>query len=272
MSKKIAVFLFLLAHLSVYAQFEISTIGARSAAMGGCSVALNDFWSGVHNMASPALHTRNTIGLAYRQNYLMEGMAYKSIATALPTRHYGTWTACYTHYGNIDYNEQTASAGYAMQIGKNLFLGGAVNYLHRGTSDPHYKPLNLLTVGVGLRYHANDKLAVGFCTKNPTMTTIDAAHHIRIPTTMNLGIAYQALPQLLTTAEIDKNIYYRPTVRLGIEYRLHQTFMARIGFSSNPATYTFGVSYCHTLGTIDLAMQTHSILGISPQLSATFWL
>ena len=60
-------------------QYIFAPSGARSAGMGDCGVALYDLHSATLNIAAAARIGEPQIALAYRQDFMLSELAYKSI-------------------------------------------------------------------------------------------------------------------------------------------------------------------------------------------------
>lgn len=214
-------------------------------------------------------NTRFQAGFSYIQHHLMpiseqHGALFAKLGI-------GTADIQFSNFGNDDYRETSFSAGYSLRILSNLALGANMHLLSSNTSDPHYNDLPpSLTFSVGILYHEKTKYSIGAKIFNPIFTKLGDEQGSRIPVVMNIGGGYHLNKSWLATAEIEKNIYLHHTARFGLEYCYNELLFARIGFSSNPSTWSFGLGYCGGHTTIDLAAQVHSILGITPQISASY--
>lgn len=260
----------LLISTSARAQFEYQTISARGNAMGGCFATLNDYWSNVSNIAGAANINHIGIGLAFRQNYIINNQSYKSLAITLPTGEIGTTITTYTHYGNTTYNEQKLAIGYAMHISNYITLGITIDYLHSDVNNTHYQSLNAFTFDAGLQIYPTNKLIIGANIFNPINIAIQTNIAYHIPCLINIGISYQLFKNFLCSIEFNKNIYHPATLNIGLEYNINQFLQARIGFSTYTQIIGFGIGWKNKHYAIDLSSQIHPSLGISPQISAYY--
>lgn len=244
------------------AQFEQQTLSARCQAMGGASVAVRDFSGCNVNPATLGWLQRWSVAIDYRQLMLLKGMGYKSVALAVPTRDIGAAAVYYTHFGDLTYNEQTASAHYGIRVGKGVSVGVGIYYLHSGTNDGHYEAYNSATGSVGVQYAPNEKLCFGASVFNPFFVRRDGVH--RIPVQMNFGAAYKPVGSLLITAELEKNIYDPLRVRLGVEYCIIDRILVQAGVATSPMVYSIGVGYRHRHIRANLCVAVHQRMGVTP--------
>lgn len=257
------------------AQFTFPTMGSRGAALGGCSVALTDAWSASTNIAGLAFQDRSTVGLSIQQNSMMDGLNYGSLLALLHTPSKGTFALTLDHFGSSIYHEQRAALSYAVLIASKqskhpISLGAQLLYLHSATEDSYYLPVNLITFAIGAQIILSQRSIFGARIYNPIDYSPDATVAIQIPSMLNIGVCYRFADELLGTLEVEKDLYRSPRLRTGLEYCWNNMFLARIGLSTGATTFTYGLGYLQKHFAIDLAMQHHQVLGLTPQLSAYY--
>lgn len=255
--------------MAVQAQFELPAMGARGAAMGGTSVALDDAASSLCNIATLAHRTGFGAALSYRNDFLMAATSHKWAAAYLSLTPTGTATASYHHYGSSLYSEQRLSAGYAQALGRHLTIGATIDYLFSGVNDNHYDAIHSLTFSAAIGLSLGRTWTLGARVFNPAAVK---AGTDRMPVVMNIGAAWHTTSNLLTTIEVEKSIYKPATLRAGAEYTFFDHFAARAGIATYPVTYCFGVGANYSRYNLDLTVAVHQLIGIMPQigLSATF--
>jgi len=235
------------AALPTAAQFTYSTHSARSGAMGG--VHLPD-------------HDRRSITLGYRQGYLLAGMADKYLQIVWPTVKTGTFTANYQHHGNLDFHEQQFEAGYTLRVSEWLHAAVSARYLHLGTSDGHYPSQHWLGASVMLHGDLGPTQVVLMAHTRPWDSERQFGLH--------LTATYRPSVHLLTAVEVESE--ERTRVRMGMEYCYEERWFVRTGIASHPMIFTFGLGLKPANYTIDLGVEVHSSLGITPHTSITLWL
>ena len=253
----------------LFAQFDFPSLGGRSAAVGGCSVALDDAESAFDNLAAMGGLEHAVLSLSARQQFVAEGMGYARFAAAVPVG-FGAWGASLVHYGNSDYNEQQLSLNYAIPAGRKVKVAAGFHYLHSGTSDAYYEPIHLVTFSVAVQYTPSERLTVGFKAFNPFAAELHTDVYMRTPARFNLGVAYRLLDELLAVVEAEKNLYCDATLRMGLEYHFLEHYDFRIGLNTRPTIYTIGFGMEQRHWGIGLSAQMHQVLGMTPQLSAYY--
>lgn len=202
------------------------------------------------------------VGLDYRQGFLMAGMADKSLRLVWPTAQRGAVVADYQHHGNLDYHEQQVEAGYALRATEWLQVGVAARYLHLGTSDGHYPAQQWVAAAALLQATVGDNTVL---TLSGGSRPWDAVRPYRL----HVQAQYRPLPQLLTVIEGESE--ERARLRLGLEYCYHEQFFLRTGLATHPMLFTFGLGFRQTHYAIDLAVEVHNALGLTPHTSLTLW-
>lgn len=237
--------------LPAWSQFAFPTLSGRGAGMGGCATAIEN--QCVVNVAGWAWQERATLTLAACNTALLKELSHAEVAAGLPTRHSGAFALSFNHFGTAVYHERRTSLAYAMPLGR-IALGARFDYLHSGTQDAHYQPVNQLSFAAGLMARPTDRCTLGLRTEGGHL--------------WNLGAAYQLRDELIGTAEVEYDRLLR--LRAGVEYQWQQTLYARMGVASNPALYTVGIGYRHRYAEVDLALQVMSHLGNTMNLSLTY--
>lgn len=267
--KRIIVLVVLLHATPLFAQFDFPTMNGSSAAMGGMSVVTSDPTAAYSTLADLATLQTTTISLAVRQNLMADGLRYLSAAAAIPIS-FGGMSLSAIHFGDAEYNEQSFSLAYGIPLGEDISLGAAFHYLHSATSDPYYDPIHRFTFSVAMRYTPTDELLLAFKAYNPIAVFSDKESRVHTPAVFTLGAAYWLSSELLAAAEIEKNLIYDATLRLGLQYCFHENYFARVGISTQPVLYTFGFGAKWEHLGADLAFQFSSHIGITPLMSLSY--
>ncbi len=270
MKKIILIITLLLSVRCAFSQFAFPTPSAVGGAMGGCGVAVDDFWSQVGSVAGIARIDRPEVGLSFRNNFLLSELSYKSVAFALPVTKSGTIATSYTHFGNSDYNEQRVNLMYAQRFGHMFALGVEIDYLRSGVSDAAYQTANLFTFGVGLQFYPSSTLTIGAHIFNPISMHYQTEVKMDVPALFRAGVAYNFIKNATATVDFVKDMNYHSDLRFGLQYTFFDYLNARIGIATMPMIYTFGLGIDRQSWGVDLAMQVHSTLGVTPQISATY--
>ena len=267
--KKYSLFaLFFALTFSAYSQFEFPVVGSRGAAMGGVSVGLKDFCSTIDNIAGLSYLNNRYIGIGFAENFMLSELSYKSIQMAAPISGINAMALRYTHFGNIGYSEQRVAMQYAQRLGLYVSLGVELDYLHCGTSDVYYDKYNNVSFAVALQVRPSDDWVIGAYAFNPFGRVVDT--DISIASLFKLGASYAVSPLLEAAVEVEKNVYMKHNIRWGLEYKVFDFMFTRIGFSTCPILYTFGVGLVIGDLNIDFSAHVHNSLGVSPNITVNY--
>ena len=240
------VLLFFVCCSPLQAQFATVPRDARSAALGG-----------VHGCADRDRH----VAIGYRHGYMLTSMSVRTVEAVVPLG-VGVVEAWYSHFGDSDYAEQQASAGYSLDLSDRITAGVSGRYCRLATGDGHYLPQQWLALGISARATLGRSLFIdGAVDSRPWDKSS--------PWRMHVGMGYRPLAFLLTIWEVE----YEENVRLrcGAEYCYQEHYFLRAGFSTAPIEITFGLGARMGNWSIDLAAADHQVLGITPQLSLALW-
>jgi len=242
--------------------------GGRSAGMGLSSVAVSDFWSVNNNQAGMAFYDKTGAGIYFENRYLIKEMGTQAGAFTLKTK-YGMLGATVAYSGNANYSNTQAGIAYALKFGDRFAAGIQLDYIGTKLGEDYGKRSNV-TFDAGIMVKITDQLTFGVHTFNPTHVKLSDYNNERIPTILNAGFGFTFSDKLLLTAEAYKNSEFPMELRTGAEYKLGNVAYARIGLSTNPASYTFGFGIVMKNFTLDFASSVHSQLGYSPQVSVQY--
>ncbi len=270
MPRKIMIYMVaLLFATPLFAQFDFPAMNGRGAGMGDAVTALDDRESAMYNIAALAHLDGSVVATGFRQSFMAKGMGYFSLGAATPVG-FGSGAVTLVHFGNSDYNEQCASLSYGISLGESISMGVSFHYLHSGTSDPYYEPLNRVTFSLALQYAPTEAFLVGFRAFNPVAVVSDDERSLRVPALFNLGFSYKIMEDLLAVAEVEKNLYQLATLRFGLEYIFVEDYAFRVGINTQPVIYTFGFGLRKDHFGVDIAAEFHNVLGFTPQMSLNY--
>lgn len=204
---------------------------------------------------------RLTVG--YRRPFMLAEMAEKGVSAVWPTGRVGILGAAYRRSGGSNYSEQRATAGYVLRAAPWLKVAVAAQYLHIGTSDAYYEPLQWIAATAAVQATVGRR--VSFTLLGGTRPW-DGSR----PWRAHIQMAYSPLPQVFTVIEAEAE--ERMRLRFGMEYHYSGVLFFRAGMATNPLTATFGVRVRYRMLGIDIGAETHRALGITPQTSLTLWL
>ena len=247
---------------------DYKVIGGRAAALGYTSVVQSDAWSAFNNQAGLAWCRNFSAGAYFENRYLIKELSLKALVVTLPVGH-GAFGITFRQFGFSLYSEMNTGFGYGMRLGKYFSAGIQVDYLRLHIGD-NYRDKNLFTFEVGMQYHSGEHLWLGFHVANPWPVKISSYTNERLPTLMRLGLCWRITEWLFSNLEVEKDLLHRPALKAGIEYSPVKLVSVRIGYLSNPTTFTFGFGLNYGNLEFDLASSYHLVLGYSPQASVSY--
>lgn len=211
--------------------------------MGGCLV--------------PDEHARQ-VAMSYRSGFVTSGLATARLDASFALGERGRMLAGYSHFGDADYAEHQALLGYSMKIDSRVEVGVQAIYLLQAVGDGHYENRQWLSPAATVRVSFSPRLqAVALAGTRPW-------DDVR-PWRMHAGLAYCAVPRLLTLVEVESEERWR--LRLGAEYCYRQLLFFRAGFATAPLAVTAGAGVYYGSYLVDISVESHPVLGLTPQIS-----
>ena len=243
-------------------------IGGKSASLGRCSVALNDFWSCHNNPAGFASYKDIGIGISYENRFMLKELGYKNAGLLLPLK-IGVIGISISQFGYEHYGENLFGLGLSRSFGPNLRIGLKLNYIFIKSSDK-YDNKSIATFEIGAQYDINKRLCLGTYIFNPIHVKIRSPNNDRIPIIMRLGLSYIIIDNFMLTTEIENCSERDLSYRLGLEYEVYENLFIRSGFQLRPELFTFGLGYEYKNFVIDICGEMHNKLGASLNCSLIF--
>jgi hypothetical protein len=264
------IFIALLLPSIVLASNENDPAGARAAGMGNAALGFKDIWSFYQNQAGLAHLDAFTAGVFYENRFLVKGMSYQGFAAANPLGENGVVSVGYSGFGFSVYKEDKVGAAYSMRLAKNLTAGVGINYHSTRITAENYGSTGLVTAELGVQMQVSKNVMVSSHIFNPFRAQLNDFNDERLPTILRLGASYQISDDLLAALEVEKDIDQKPSLRGGIEYQPVDILYIRLGSSTLPNQFSFGLGVAFKQFRFDLAGSYHSQLGYTPQVSLTY--
>ncbi len=243
-----------------------SGLGARSSALGNSSISMCDFWSQFNNQAGLANNSSFQIGSSYENRFLLKSLSVKSIGAIIPVNN-GNFGINIIHFGDVNYNEINFGLAYGRKLGKHLSVGIQFDYftIHQGYD---YGSKSKLTFEGGFIYTVDEKIKIGGHLYNPQFKS-NSNNEAILPEIYRLGLEYSIHKDLIGYFEVKNQSELGSSLHFGMEY-IYKSFSFRVGYSSNPDQFTFGLGIQKKNLMLDISSSLHSVLGYSPQLSLVY--
>lgn len=267
MLKRILLFCLLFGNVILAAQNGTSSVaGARGLAMGDASVAFQDINSAFSNQAGLS-GLKNTEATVFaEQRFQIQEIRSLAAAVAYPTAS-GVFSLNLGYFGFDDFNEQRIGLAYSRKLLAKLALGAQINYLN--FSIPEYGNKGLMSFEIGLQSEIVKNFIIAAHLVNPIGQTLVEGEEL--PTVFSFGLMTRISDQLLLSGEVEKDIDFDIRTKIGLEYKLIEALMVRLGVATEPAQYSFGMGYLMKEKLrIDVAANYQQQLGFSPGLSISY--
>ncbi len=240
--------------------------GARGLAMANASVTFQDINSIFSNQAGLAYLTEFSATVYGERRFELASLNQLGAAVAYPSK-LGTFGLQLGYFGFDLYNEQKIGLAYSRKLMDKLSLGVQFDFLN--TQIKEYGNQGVFTFEVGLLSPITKQISLAFHLYSPMR--VELVDQEYIPTALKFGVSYKPSSKVLLTAELEKEGSRKPVVKGGLEYLIHPSLALRLGASTNPTLFSFGVGYqIKNQVQIDIASTYHQVLGFSPGVSIRF--
>ncbi|MEQ9278774.1 MAG: hypothetical protein RLN83_04710 [Balneola sp.] len=245
------------------------TMGADGLALGQATTALqNNSWAIFSNPATINIEKKSVSFFSLR-NYGFVELTDIAASGSLPTK-YGSAAFGFHRYGGDLFSETRIRVGYANSW-DNLKYGIALNYNHISQGSP-YGSGGALGLDLGLTAKLTEGLWLGAKTTNLNQPGYDfAANEESLSRELSLGLSYELDKNALFLFDAVKDVRFPVAYRGGIEVKIIENLKGRVGVTTEPNTYSFGVGYESTLWEANLVFQRHETLGFSPGIGLNFF-
>tara|TARA_A100000171_G_C2132435_1_gene147650 strand:- start:1357 stop:2172 length:816 start_codon:yes stop_codon:yes gene_type:complete len=241
-------------------------VGPRALSMGGVSSVFHDSWSIFNNPAGLTETEQLTALFAYKTIFDFAPFNTVSAGVAMPTS-LGSMGFSVFRFGDDIFNSQMASLSFARKTGI-IRLGVKLNYLQYNIEG--FGSKSTLLSDIGVVADLTPQLTFGAHIYNFTQSSIAADNREKVPTVINLGIAYKPSEEITLVIEGEKDIDLDPDLKLGLEYQVIEKVKARTGFSTLTNTHSFGAGLQLSRFGLDYGIRIDRKLGHTHNFGLTF--
>ncbi|MEP1151823.1 MAG: hypothetical protein ABJH08_08860 [Balneola sp.] len=245
------------------------TMGADGLALGQATTALqNNSWAVFSNPATINAQKKSLSFFSLR-NYGFTELTDIAAAGSIPTS-FGVAAFGFHRYGGDLFNETRIRVGYSNSI-TNLKFGAVLNYNHISQAS-QYGSGGAIGVDVGLAAKLTDGLWLGAKTTNLNQPSYDfAAEEESLSRELSIGLSYDLDQNALFLFDVVKDVRFPVAYRGGVEVKIIENLKGRVGATTEPNTYSFGIGYGSTLWEANIAFQRHETIGFSPGIDLNFF-
>ncbi len=239
---------------------------ARALSMSNASVSLNDVWAHVNNPAALVGLKKQNIGISYQNRFSVKEMQTQGLVYAIPLKRM-VFSAGSQWYGYQQYRSLKNGLGLAMALSEKVSLGVQLNH-HSIRLNENYGKSSNVTGEMGLLVQFTEQIRLGCSVLNIGRTKIASNSNERLTTLMRLGMQYVISDQIFIVSELEKNVLYPLSVKIGAEYKPSAKICFRGGLSTAPISFSFGVgTQFKSRFQLDFGTAYHQLLGWSPHIS-----
>ncbi len=263
------IFLFIVFTNVSFSAFELRGNSARSIIFGSGFVAIeNDVWSMRFNPAGISSLASLQTSVSYSpQLFGLKELSTSSAASAFPSS-LGTIGASVSNFGFDLYREISPTVSFAQQFDDFSF---GVNFNYNMLSIQHYGNDATIGIDIGALAIVTENVSIGFSTMNINAPTI-AKKKEKLPQTFLLGVAYRPKENILFTTGIEKDVRFKPSTTIGVEYFPIDELALRVGIQDEPSLFNAGFGIHYENFVFDYAASSHQILGLTHYITLTFGL
>lgn len=243
--------------------------GASAAAMGGSSVALNNFWGCNNNQATLGFSDNFGVGIFSENRFLLKSMMHSHISLAMPIKNNGAFGLNIDYFGDKLFNQKIIGIAYGRSLGKRFSFGLQLDYLNTAIGNNYGNKSNI-TFEAGILAKLSSELFLGAHVFNPIQSKLQSDADQRIQSNLRIGLSWLPSDKIIATAEVESDILNKPIYKAGLEYAITKGIFGRIGYSNNPNIFSFGVGVVLGDFTLDFSSSMHTVLGYSPQFSICY--
>jgi hypothetical protein len=256
----------LLFSIPVNADFPEEQPGANAAALAYSLVASTNGWSLFYNQAGLGNQINPWVGVHHENRFLAPELSFTAIGASLPVG-VGAIGVSVKQLGFSQFHQTKFGLAYGMKLAPTFSAGVQLNG-HYVFIAGEYGSAFVLSAEGGLIYSPSERLNIGFHIVNPTRTKLYEDQ--RIPTIVNLGVAYDISDMVMVTAGVQKNLDEEISFKTGLEFMPIKNLYFRTGMATKPSLLTFGMGYELSSIMIDLAFTRHELLGYTPHFSLSY--
>ncbi|RNC86081.1 MAG: hypothetical protein ED557_04730 [Balneola sp.] len=253
--------LFIICAIPAYVSAQ-TTMGAREISLGQATSALKE--SNWAIFGNPALlsSSSSTVGFYGLRNYGFAEITDMAAFGSLPTS-VGIGALGFHRYGDNLFSETRIKLGYKNEW-ELLHFGVTLNYNHISFGGV-YGSGGAISMDVGLASQITEQLWIGAKATNLNRSSYEfSTDEEDLATDLSIGFSYNLEEQALLVVDVVKDVRFPVSYRGGLEVTIVEGFLGRAGITTEPLTYSFGFGYGKDFWEINVAVQQHYALGLSP--------
>ncbi len=240
---------------------------AQSEGLGGITTVIYNEFSAINNPATLAENNSFSIGLNVKSLYLINDLQSGILSTSIPLKN-GAIGAYVNTWGIDQFLNFTTGISYGQKINSNISIGVSTYFRNISFGQP-YLNFKRLGANIGLTYKPIDNFTIGisfsdFIGANLIESDTQASENLFLG---RVGVKYQISEKVFAMLEVEESVRYTTRIRIGVGYKISNSFTVRGGIGLQPQELSFGIAYTPTNLKLNISNMFHSVLGHSPSLS-----
>ena len=248
---------------------QLAEGGARRLALGRAGVALGGEAWGTANPATWATLPDRRLALEGSQAFGLADLRLGAASAALPTA-FGTVAVSGRTFGGGAHRETRVLAGYARPLAlsraRSLDLGLAIGV--ESASTDGFGSASTLLLDAGVQGDLLPALRLGLSARNllgiGRGAEADLQRSVSTVPTLAAGLAYTPSGRAVLVLDALQDMDRGLSVRAGAELHPVEVLALRVGVSTEPVRYTAGLGVLAGPARVDLAIEQHETLGLTP--------
>ncbi len=242
--------------------------GAKAVAMANAFVAIaDDPWTVSYNAAGlTQLSGFRCAAFLVPQQFGLPELRTVAVAAAVPVR-FGTFGLNVERFGFDLYREIGLGIAFAERIDDCISAGLVANL--QNISIDRYGSTNRLTFDICVHVNMFARTTFGCNLKNIARASI-GRNNEPLPQLLSAGIGWYPLRSLLLALEVEKDVRYPASVKVGMEQMLISALRVRGGIANNPDKYSIGLAVRCSSVEFSYAGYSHTDLGWTHQIELSY--
>ncbi len=241
------------------------TQGSVSNGLAGTGVTLEGIDAIFNNQAGLASIDSFSFIVSTESRFLISDLTNIGIGVALPVGSNGVFGFSAINQGLGDFKEQKIGLAYTRSLFSNFRMGAQFDVLN--VTILNFGNRTTGTFELGFMADIGKQFTISGHIFSPVLISITEEEN-DVNSRIRVGGTYAPSDKIKVHLEIDKWLQNPLSIRGGFEYQATQDIAIRIGISSEPASYSIGLSYnLFNNFSIDGSYGTHPTLGGLPSMS-----
>lgn len=248
---------------------QLAEGGARRLALGRAGVALGGEAWGVANPATWATLSNRRLALEGSQAFGLPDLRLGAASAALPTS-FGTVAVSGRAFGGGAHRETRVLAGFARPLAlsraRTLDVGLAVGV--ESASTDGFGSTSTVLLDAGVQGDLLPSLRLGLSARNllgvGRAAEVDLQRSVSTVPTLAAGLAFTPSDRAVLVLDALQDLDRGLSIRAGADVHPVEVLALRVGVSTEPVRYTAGLGVLAGPARVDLAVEQHETLGLTP--------